>query len=247
MPETQQEIIVKRGEHDSLASLACRTLETGMGAMGRQQPHLEISDNVSMDEMTILKEYLENLEDETRERIKGTGLTINDYLKDLGIGLLSANIRPKTDWVKQKGSGLFLKSNSQCPTVGVRPKLQSGGIRTVGFEPDIGELLIALKDLTINRFSPEEFRSDTIPETRKLHPYAQIAAAHGQLLGLPLDIFDPKKFESKNIPFARADVTTGDEERYFCQYLIREAIRKILEAEAERAETLTSLPRRSDK
>lgn len=190
-----------------------------------------LNDQATVDKAcNVAGDYFAGMSEEVRFRIAEVRLTLNDYVKKLGIGLVSVNIE-----MEDEDENAWLpKGELKPPTLGVvKPKSARDTQVLVGFKVDEGaEQITVLSNILHARgFLPGENISPTLQTLPYPWQRGQIVTVpQSAMVGLNVPVVDMGKLAESGIPFRLGyDMARSRPSQvYFCRHLTQDAARKVL-------------------
>lgn len=194
--------------------------------------------SILQDVSIALTRYLEQLEStHPNEVIRAVSVTVNDYLKELGIGLMSCRVEP----LNRDMDSMLLRDEWQYPTIGVIPETSELGShpKIACFQVKNGgeELTAVTTDLCLRGYLPGE---NPLVQEITLQPVRQgtrILIPSKATIGVRVSLVDETRlnasgFSHNVFPITRDDLRIERNihpgQVYFCRYLTREAVREAL-------------------
>lgn len=202
---------------------------SGMTSRGFGRP---LDDKETFRAAATLNGYFSEMPKEVKSCIAEVRLSLNDYEKKFGIGLVSVNIE-----MQDEDENLWLPVGElKPPTLGVvKSQLSQNTQVLAGFKVDEGaeQITVLSEKLHARGFLPGE----NIPETLQAPPYPwnrgqTVTVPQNTMVGLHVPVTNAERFfRLSEIPFRLiCDVACKNRPKqvYFCRYLTRKAARKVL-------------------
>lgn len=195
----------------------------------------KIFENVS----TALTRYLERLaEAHPDEVVQAVSVTVNDYLEQLGIGLMSCRVEP----LNSGDEAMHLADETKSPTVGVIPAGDEGYKPIVAcFKVDMGgeELEALTENLCLRGYLPGDNPRRREVALQPVKRGDKVLVPQNTTLGVRIPIHDEARTSASGFHLSSLRITrdelrdhNGDLDEpgqvYLCRYLTKEAVRKAL-------------------
>lgn len=190
---------------------------------------------------TALTQYLESIEGtHPDEVLRAVRVTVNDYLKELGIGLMSCRVEP----LNRDNDPMLLSDETKSPTVGVIPELD-GEDRykpiVACFKVDIGgeELEALTENLCLRGYLHGDNPRGREVALQPVRRGDKVLVPQNTTLGVRIPIHDEARTSASGFHLSSLRITHDDlrdhngdlhepGQIYLCRYLTKEAVRKAL-------------------
>lgn len=190
---------------------------------------------------TALAQYFDKIENaHPDEVVKAVSVTVNDYLEQLGIGLMSCRVEP----LNRDNDTMRLLDETKSPTVGVVPEGDEGYKPIVAcFKVDSGgeELEALTENLCLRGYLPGDNPRGKEVALQPVKRGDRVLVPQNTTLGVRIPIHDEARTSASGFHLSSLRITR-DELRdhngyrdfhepgqvYFCRYLTKEAVRKAL-------------------